>query len=426
MKVVFHGGAREVGRSCIEIQTQGDRYLMDAGIKFLEDGFAYPEGIFKLHELDGIFLSHAHLDHSGALPLFEHYNLLCPIICTSQTKVISKVLLRDSYKVARIRNLHPAYSKEDITGVWNSMRLVNFNKKYKLGKVDYELFNAGHIPGSACTLLEAEGKSILYTGDFNTRESRLMKPAETTYPNDIDLLICESTYGDKDLPERKGIEEKFKQSIRDTIAQGGRVLIPVFALGRSQEVLLMLAKEDFGVPMYFDGMCNQLTRRILSNPSKFVKDKELLAEAYFNKVHIVGSQRKRQMIAKEPGIFITTSGMLQGGPVMSYLKEMWGDEKSAVLLMGFQVKGTNGRHLMEDGYVFMDGWRTFVKCKIEKYDFSGHLSRDDIKTFVQNVKPKKLAFVHGDPESVDNLTQWASKETDCEVFGPRIGDEIVL
>ncbi len=426
MELIFHGGAKEVGRSCIELQTKGDRYLLDAGVKFQEDGLGYPKDVFEHEELDGLFLSHAHLDHSGALPFFEHKDMVCPIITTSQTKVITRILLRDSYKVARIKNIHPAYSRKDIRKVWDSFKLVNWNNEYHHRELTYELYNAGHIPGSACYKISDGDHTILYTGDLNTRETRLMHGAFEDYEEDIDLLICESTYGSKELPSREEEEERFKQAIRKTLDRDGRVLIPVFALGRAQEVLILLSQEDYDVPIYFDGMCKRITKKILNNPSSYVNNKDALADEFFNRVTLVKSNDQRDQIIENKGIFVTTSGMLQGGPIMHYLKEMWGDESSSVLITGFQAKNTNGRNLLEDGYVYMDGWKTYVQCHVDKFEFSAHLSREDIKDFVRQVDPEKVAFVHGEPEGVENMVKWAEKETSIEAYGPEIGDRIML
>ena len=207
MKLAFHGAAKEVGRSCIELQTQGDRYLLDAGIKFKEGGFAYPERIINLPDIDGLFISHAHLDHTGALPFFEHYKIICPIYCTKLTYGITKILLKDSYKIARIRHLHPAYTKTDLRRVQKDVRFVKYDKNYKHRKIRFTFKNAGHIPGSAMILIEAEGKKILYTGDTKLITTDLMKGPDLEQYKDIDVLIMESTYGDRGLPDRKATEE---------------------------------------------------------------------------------------------------------------------------------------------------------------------------------------------------------------------------
>ncbi len=212
MKLIFHGGAKEVGRSCIELQTQGDRYLLDAGIKFKEGGFEYPDKVIDYPDIDGLIISHAHLDHSGALPLFEHYNIICPIFCTRLTLALTKILLKDSYKIERIRNLHPAYNNTDLKKVEKSVTLLDYDKLITHRKINFILRNAGHVPGSAMTLIEAEGKKILYTGDTKLKTTEVMKGAFTDY-QDIDVLIIESTYGARELPDRNELKKKFLDKI---------------------------------------------------------------------------------------------------------------------------------------------------------------------------------------------------------------------
>lgn len=431
MRLIFHGGAREVGRSCIEIQTEGDRYLLDCGVKFTYDGFLYPEEVFKVRELDGVLISHAHLDHTGALPFLEHYELVCPIFLTHQTLALTRILLKDSYKIAHVKKLHPAFDKTDIKEVRKDAHRVSFDKWYSHRKLKFLFLNAGHIPGSAMILFEAEGKRVLYTGDFNTRTTQLMKPADfravAREHGPIDCMITESTYGHRKLPARKSVEPKFIAAVKRVLDRGGSVLVPVFAVGRAQEILILLEQADLGCPIYFDGMAKEVTRKVITNQSTYVINKERLNYMYFNKVRFVTSEDRRNQVAQASGsVFVTTSGMMQGGPAIHYLKHMWHDEKNAVFLTGYQVKGTNGRHLIDEGCAFIKGWKTPVKCEVEKFDFSGHADLEDIKKAIWAIAPKTLIVQHGDEESVINVVEWAKEETPCEVRGPKIGEVIDL
>ena len=419
MKLIFHGGAREVGKSCIELQTGKNRFLLDAGLKFKEGGFEYPK-VVEIGNIDGVFLTHAHLDHSGALPMLENRNLNYPIFTTAQTMGLIKILLKDSYKISRIRRLHRAYEKQDLFKVREDIRRINFDRTYTHKNLKFKFYNAGHIPGGASIKITSENKTILYTGDFNTKGSELIQPADTNYGH-VDFLICESTYGNRKLSNRKLLEKKFIQTIKTTLKRGGSVLIPSFAVGRYQDILLMLAKEKFNVPIFIDGMGKKVTNMVLTTHSKYVKNKELLGKI-FNQVTHVGSETMRQKALSQQSIILTTSGMMQGGPVLRYLSDMWGEKKHSILLMGFQCKRTNGRHLLEDGYIYIDGWKTFPKCQIEKFDFSGHLDSEEIKKVVLKTKPKHLIFNHGDPESVQTLADWAKENTSCKVYSPAVGD----
>jgi putative mRNA 3-end processing factor len=421
MKFIFHGGAREVGRSCIELQTSGDRYLLDAGIKFREDGFDFPAKVFELKAVNALFLSHAHLDHSGGLPLFEHYDLICPIFTTTLTRDLSKIMLKDSYKVARIRHLHPAYNNTDLKKIKKSIKLVTFDKRYSFRKVFFTFFNAGHIPGSASIMIEAEEKKILYTGDFNTNQTMLMKPAAKQY-KDIDILITEGTYGNRELEDRDKLLADFLDTVAATIKHGGSVLIPVFAIGRAQEVLIMLSKRKWDVPIVMDGLATKITSRIIANPLDQLNQSKELIEA-FSKVEHIGTDRHRKIIMQKQAIIITTSGMVQGGPVLEYVENMWGNPKNSILLMGYQCKRTNGRHLIENGYLYIHGWKTYVKCLVKKYDFSGHIDRDSLQEFIKAVDPKILIIQHGDEDQLLPLADWAKKNVKAEVFIPRVDEE---
>ena len=418
MEIHFHGAAKEVGRSCIEIRTaNNNKFLMDVGVKFVPEGLSFPENVFNHENVDATFLSHAHLDHSGGLPLFEHEHLNGPIYTTRQTLAISKILLKDSYKIARIKNLHPEYDRSDLKKVSRDAEIIEFDTWYDKKDIKFKYLNAGHIPGSAMIQLEVEGQTILYTADFNTEESHLIEKA-TPEVDDVDILISESTYGNKTLPNRKEEKQRFIQAIKTTLRRGGNVLIPVFALGRAQEVLIMLAEEDFDVPIFLDGMCKRITRKIIDNGSEYVKNKNTLANMYHNIVELVSSKKRRIDSTKRQGIFVTTSGMLQGGPIMTYLEEMWHNEKNSILLTGFQAKGTNGRKLIEKGYVFLDKGKTHVKCQVEQFEFSGHSSGEDIKEFTKTIQPDHVMFQHGDEDAVENLHDWAENSLDAEVYSP--------
>lgn len=436
LKLIFHGAAREVGRSCIELQTEGDRYLLDCGVKFCTAGYKYPEAVFKVRELDGILISHAHLDHTGGLPFIEHYGLVCPVFLTPQTLAITKILLKDSYKIAHVKHLHPAWGKVELKEVQKDAHRVAYNHWYQHRKLKFLFLNAGHIPGSAMILVEAEGTRLLYTGDYNTRTTKLMEPAKmkeiVKEHGPIDILITESTYGHRTLPPRPAVETAFKKKILEVINRGGTALVPVFAVGRSQEILILLheliAEGKLTVPIYFDGMAKEVTRKIIVTESSYVINKDVLYQMLFSRVKLVASQEHRDELVQngKPKVIVTTSGMMQGGPAIAYLKHLWHDPKNGVLLTGYQVHGTNGRHLIDEGYVHIEGWKTPVKCEVEKYDFSGHADIKDIQKAIWQAEPSTLIIQHGDDESVTNMVAWAKEQTPFTVYGPRLGETIEI
>lgn len=420
MRLVFHGGAREVGRSCVEITAGTKRLLLDCGLKLTPQGTEYPVGFDKVDDIDAVFISHAHLDHTGALPLMDHRGMDCPVFMTKASKQLTRILLKDAFKIGKITHQHLGYDQADIKKVLNCIRRVVINTKGNFGGVRFEYFDAGHIPGSASIFLDIDGTRVLYTGDINTIDTRLHKAAETDFP-EIDVMLCESTYGDRDHPPRDKTEQDFLNTIQDTIKRGGSVIIPVFALGRSQEIIQLLSKVKFKVPVYFDGMGVEATNMALDNPDAIADPKSL--NAALKKVRLVKGNGDRMDAIKTQSIIVTTSGMLTGGPVLHYLKYLHKDPGNAVLLTGYQGEETNGRLLLEKRQVYLDGWRTGVKCRVEQFDFSAHAGMSQLKSLVRKVKPKKVFFMHGEKAAVLNMMEWADA-LGIESYAPKLGQVI--
>lgn len=423
MRFTFHGGANEVGRSCIEMNTTLGDFIFDCGIKVTPEGLVYPKKMDDLTGVKGVFLSHAHLDHTGALPMFKHSGSKAKIFCTKATARISDVLLNDSYQVDIIKHNHPAYTKFDIKSVEDQMVFVNYRKKYTELGLDFEFFNSGHIPGASSIKVHVDGTNVLYSGDINTQGTYLVKEADTDF-GFVDILIVESTYGNRDHEERHVVEDKFVTSILNALRKGGSVVIPVFGVGRAQEVLMLLSKYTFDVPIYIDGMARKVTNLIVNNSTNLT-DPFKVRNSYEN-AREVRNEGMREMVMKKRGIFITTSGMIEGGPVMSYMKRFHNDEHSAVLLTGYQCEGTNGRLLLDTGFCFIEGMKMKVKMNVEKFDFSAHAGKTQLHDLVKKVKPRAVIIQHGDPEAVKDLGDWCKKNTSCKVYMPSVGDSIEL
>jgi putative mRNA 3-end processing factor len=424
MKLIFHGGAREVGRSCVELVVKDKRILLDCGLKLTTEDTEYPLGIENPDKINAVFISHAHLDHTGALPLFDHKGMNCPVFATKTTKALTKLLLKDALKIGKIKHQHLGYDTPDIKRAMSCMLRVNVNIEGNFEGIEYKYFDAGHIPGSGLILLkipeEGSEKKILYTGDINTIETKLHYAANTPF-TDIDLMICESTYGDREHPPRERTELNFIKEINDTIARGGSILIPVFALGRFQEIMLLLAEQKFKIPVYFDGMGIEATNIILDDADDLRDAKTL--RTVFGKAKKITSASKRTEATKKQSIIVTTSGMLTGGPVLFYLNQFYSNPKNAVLLTGYQGENTNGRLLLETGAVFIDGFKKQVKCTVKQFDFSAHAGMSQLKSLVREIKPKKIFFMHGEEQAINNLTEWATA-LGMDAYGPKNNDEI--
>jgi putative mRNA 3-end processing factor len=428
MKILFHGAAREVGKSCFELVSEGKRYLMDAGVKFVQGGVEYPKYLDAIYDVSGIFLSHAHMDHSGALPMLEHKQLNCPIYTTQLTWQITNILLKDSYHLEKLKHLHPAYLERDIHKVQKDVRFINYDEEYSTAdkKIKFQYINAGHIPGSACILLELEGKKLLYTGDINTEDSLLMVGSNAHQLQDIDILICENTYGERMHPERKDTDEHFMSSVKEGLERGGSILIPVFSVGRAQEVIMLLQKMDIDAPIYLDGMGRQVTKIVSEHPDPYINNKDLLEKSMRDTIFIEHPKERDQIVRRKGIVIVSSSGMLQGGPSVSYAEHLIGDPKNMVLLTGFQASGTRGRSLFEDHLFYNNHQRHKVKATVRKYDFSAHYGQDRIQELIKKVNPKHLILVHGDLEAVETSKRYAEETIEGKVWVPYIGEEINL
>jgi putative mRNA 3-end processing factor len=429
MKIIFHGAAQEVGKSCIEIQTNGKRYIMDAGIKFSSHGNQYPKDLEKIFSLDGVFISHAHLDHSGALPLLEHKKLNCPIYLTKLTWKTTNMLLSDSYHLEKLKHLHPAYVERDIKAIERDLRFVQYDKEYKTpdGKITFSYINSGHIPGGASIIMNIEGKTLVYTADINTEPTQLMVESELHKYSNIDILITENTYGDREHPDRKIVEKEFLETIQECIKNGGNAIIPVFGVGRSQEILILLHQLDKNIPIVLDGMSRKLTKYYIESSDPYIKNKDKLQEVY-ERCHIVQNGKERPEIAKKTGqIIVSTSGMVQGGPIVSYIEHMLHDSKNYIILTGYQGKGTNGRTLLEDRVFWSHHQQFPVKAQIKKFDFSAHYGQKAIRELICKIKPKNLILQHGDPEALCETRAFAHENLpNTNVFLPACGDIIEI
>ncbi len=417
MKLIFHGAAREVGRSCIELVTQRARFLLDAGIK-LGVETEYPEEIKNIKGIIAGILSHAHLDHCGAWPYLVNKGLNCPIYTTAATRDIAKVLMKDFYKVECLTHI-PPYKPENTDKAIDLFKSIRYRNPFEIKDAYFKFFDAGHIPGSAFILIESNGKKLVYTGDINLSDTRLIKGADLGLEY-VDALIMETTYGAKIHHNRQQTEKEFLSKLKEVIKRGGKVFIAAFAVGRTQELMLLLNSEKWNVPVYVDGMGKDMTEIMIHHDA--VKDKTKMMDAK-NKLEVIRGRTQRENALKKQGIFISSAGMMTGGPIIEYLKQGHQDPKNAFLLTGYVDTGTNGRMLLDEGTVFIEGRKTKVQAEYEQYDFSAHAGENELKELVETLKPKRVILVHGEKESMENFADYLRKKGK-EVFIPELGSEI--
>lgn len=419
MKLIFHGGVKEVGKLCIEVDTKSSRFLLDCGVK-LGTETEFPNVPKNPKQIDAAIISHAHLDHCAGLPYMNSKGLNCPIFMTYHTKEIAKILIKDFFHVESLTGI-PAYNKDNVLRTFNQMKAKDFIHRFKVKDADFQFFDAGHIPGSAIIVVEADGKRLAFTGDINTTNTQLMKAASLDI-GEVDALIMETTYGDREHPDRKQTEREFISKIKEVIKRGGSVFIPVFGVGRAQEIVLLLNSEKFNAPIYLDGMAKEVTDLIIQQNS--CRDQKALIAAKDNVTYVEG-RLDREKIVRKQGIFIGTSGMLTGGPMMDYMKYGYQNPKNAFLLTGYVIEGTNGRLLLDESSIFLEGKKVNVKAEHIQYDFSAHSGMSELKRIIQKLNPRKLILLHGSEESIKNIAD-EEKKRNREVFTPNIGDEVYI
>jgi putative mRNA 3-end processing factor len=410
MKLSFLGAMNFVGSSGILVETGSERFVLDYGTDLQDTPPSFPAKVKG--KVDAVFLSHAHLDHSGGLPIMVKKNR-CPVFAGAPGKGMVRMLLNDSLKIARNEGIDLPFRRHDVETTVKSFKHIKYRKTINVGKSMFTGYNAGHIPGSMMSFIETPkgGKhwTLLYTGDFNTKDTRLVKGADTDLP-DIDVLVTESTYADREHPDRKRQEKLLIKTVQSTLANDGIALLSSFAIGRTQEVLLILADYGIDYPLYMDGMAKKATT-IINGCPKSIKDETSLDKA-LRKVKYITNRNQRKKAIKNPCVIMTTSGMLNGGPVVSYIKNLHEDRRNSLVLTGYQVEDTPGRILMETGRFFyesndMKKHELKIKMGVTRLDFSSHTGRKDLFSFIKNANPKKVFCVHG-----DNIPKFAQELRD--------------
>jgi putative mRNA 3-end processing factor len=414
MNLEFLGGAREVGRSAVLVN---DRLLLDYGMKSgTPPGF--PVGSVSP---EAVVVSHGHLDHVGAVPALLSGDGRPEIHWTPPTRELARTLARDTLKL-RGGTYGCPFTESELKRLTQVSETHSYEESFAAAGHEVTLYNAGHIPGSAHVLVDDGETRLCYTGDFHTghpgRGQRLVAPS-TARP-DADVVVCESTYADTTHGSREHVEERFAESVRRTLWNGGTVVIPAFAIGRTQELLLVCAAHD--IDCYVDGMGKGVTEMCRRHP-EFVRDSDALDRAAAHARFVTGRDGQRKRIAKDSTAIITTSGMLSGGPAMTYIPEIRANPANLVAMTGHQVAGTPGRELLETGRAEIGGRVMAVSARVESYDFSAHADRRGLLAFLDSYRDAKTLCVHGDrcPAFASEL-----RERGFEASAPERGERIEL
>jgi uncharacterized protein len=419
------GGFREVGRSSLFLQTPNSKILLDCGVNVagVDDKSSYPYlnvPEFVLDNLDAVIISHAHLDHSGFLPYLYHYGYEGPVYCTTPTRDLMTLLQLDHIDIAHREDKPLPFNVKHVKKSIKHTITLDYGEVTDIAPdIRLTLHNAGHILGSAITHMHiGDGQhNFVYTGDFKFERSRLLEPAVAKFPR-IESLMMESTYGGHEdvQPTRNDAEKELIKTIYQTLERKGKILIPVFAVGRAQELMIVL--DEYirhgiidEVPIYIDGMIWEATAIHTARPEYLSKDlrdqifhmgRNPFISDVFKKVN--GIEERRDIVEGEPAIILSTSGMLSGGNSVEYFKWLCEDEKSSLVFVGYQAEGSLGRRLQK-------GWKEIplkeegktnvynVKMQIKTIEgFSGHSDRKQLMDYVRRLspKPEKILICHGD------------------------------
>ncbi|MCS7108622.1 MAG: MBL fold metallo-hydrolase [Sulfolobales archaeon] len=420
VEIKMLGGGREVGRSAVALGYNGRYLLLDHGVNFTENDVPqFPQHI-KPSLVEGIIISHAHLDHVGAAPLI-YSSAKPPTITTNLSKPLIRVMVED---FLRISGYYIPYEYNELNTLLDNVIELSLNEWVELGDFKISLLNAGHIPGSAMALIELDGVRVLYTGDVNTAETKLVKPASYGGVS-ADILITEATYGNSLHPPRPYVEKELIDSILEVVENGGNVLIPVFSLGRAQELLCVLYQYLPGLNVYYDGMVRYVSEVVSSYP-EYINMYGLLISA-LKKFNMVKTSGERRKLTKEKGIVIVASaGMLKGGPAQYYAKQFANNSKNGIFLVSYQARGTPGRKLLESGLLEDNG--QLVKAKVKWFDFSSHADSEGLTNILRGVNNIKHVVVMHTEESVGRefIERLRKHRNDLSVYYPINGDTIRL
>lgn len=410
------GAGQEVGRSCIMMEFKGKKIMLDCGIHPGLNGFASLPflDLVEVEEVDLLLVSHFHLDHCGALPYFlEKTAFKGRCFMTHATKAIYRWLLSDYVKVSNIATEDMLYTEKDIENSMDKIETINFHQEKDVNGIKFWCYTAGHVLGAAMFMIEIAGVKVLYTGDFSRQEDRHLMAAEIPSVRP-DVVIIESTYGTHIHEKREDREARFTGLVHDIVSRGGRCLIPVFALGRAQELLLILdeywsnhpelhetpiyyasslAKKCMSVyQTYINAMNDKIRRQItISNPFVFKHISNLKSMEHFDDIG--------------PSVVLASPGMMQSGLSRELFESWCIDKRNGVIIAGYCVEGTLAKHVLSepDEIVTMTGQKLALRCSVDYISFSAHTDYQQTSEFLRALKPPHVVLVHGEQNEMNRL-----------------------
>ncbi|RLF51884.1 MAG: beta-CASP ribonuclease aCPSF1 [Thermoplasmata archaeon] len=438
VRVTALGGFRQVGRSCSLLHTQDSKIMIDCGVDVSSESstpYLHLPEVLPFETLDAVVITHAHLDHSGLVPLLYKYGYDGPVYCTPPTRDMSTLLQMDYLKVAAADAKKIPYSAEHIREMIKHCITIDYGDTTDITPdVRLTFHNAGHILGSAIAHFHiGEGLyNIAFSGDIKYERTWLFNPAVNRFPR-LEAIFLEATYGGREdfQPSRQEATQRLNDIVQSCIKKKGKLLIPVFAVGRSQEVMIVLenlvrTKKISEIPVYLDGMIWEATAihtaypEYLNNKLRaqiFQQGENPLLSDIFKRVDSIDMRQDIINNHPEPCVVLATSGMMNGGPVMEYFKEWAQDKKNTIAFVGYQAEGTLGKKIQK-------GWEEIplnvggnivnikMKMNVETVDgFSGHSDRRQLLNFINNMspRPERIIFGHGEESKCVDIASTVHK-----------------
>ena len=423
MQVVFVGGASSVGASCLAIQLAEQWIVVDAGVRVDRKSDPLPDlSLLEGKDVQAIFVTHAHADHIGALPLLHQAFPTAPIFASRGTSLLMEVMLADALKIMTRRAVEemelPLYPETLVAGMLTQVRPIPVGESFTLPTlpgITIQTSRAGHIAGAVSLGFTASDGSIVVSGDISSTPQRTVTGATPPNMDHCDVLVLESTYGARLHPNRQAEEMRLAQAVANGLEQGGHTLIPCFGLGRGQELLLVLqAAQEKGqipeFPIYVDGLVRRVCSTYLLIPEALSPTLQRQIRKGFTpftgrNVTFVRDERDRERIlAGPPACILSSSGMLTGGPSVWYAARIASDPNASILITGYQDEESPGKRLLalaekKENTLMLGGTHVEVRCQVAKYSLSAHADGAELAAYAAALKPDKVALVHGDPEA---------------------------
>lgn len=455
MRVTFLGGAEEIGASCAVLDLEGVRLLVDCGQRLSAGaGKALPD--FSLLEhgppLTAILLTHAHADHIGALPALEPFLPPgCPIYGTETTLALARVMLDDSVRIMMHYRQNdgdlPLFSPRALQGTFERFQAIRWNKAEKLSPhVQATWYPAGHILGAAMISIEGREGSILFSGDVSVADQVSVAGVyvPSLRPN---MLVLESTYGNRLHAHRPAQEQRIIERVRHCCSEGGHVLFPTFALGRAQEVLLLLSRAMHDrkldpIPVYADGLVRAISKVYVRFPDDLSPECRRLWEQYYDPIFpddlpiraVRDNHQREQIAAGKACVVVSSSGMLQGGASQFYARQWVHDPRNLIMITGYQDEESPGQALLnlaslppdQPRYFKMGGILTEISCQVESCWLSAHADNGELLSLATKLQPQQVFLVHGDAEARDGLARTLMANCRAQVVLPANGESYAL